>query len=50
LGKKLIEEAERITKEEFRLNKIAVISAVGTRAYFRRLGYRLENTYMVKKI
>jgi elongator complex protein 3 len=50
LGKKLVKEAEKITKKEFKLNKIAVISAVGTRGYFRRLGYRLENTYMVKKI
>jgi len=50
LGKKLIKEAEKITKEEFKLNKISVISAVGTRGYFRKLGYKLENTYMVKKI
>ncbi len=50
LGKKLIKEAEKITKKEFKLNKITVISAVGTRGYFRRLGYKLENTYMVKKI
>jgi len=50
LGKKLIKEAEKIAKKEFKLNKIAVISAVGARGYFRRLGYKLENTYMVKKI
>ncbi|MDO8424348.1 MAG: tRNA uridine(34) 5-carboxymethylaminomethyl modification radical SAM/GNAT enzyme Elp3, partial [bacterium] len=48
LGKKLIEKAEKITKEEFKLKKIAVIAAVGTRGYFRKLGYRLEDTYMVK--
>ncbi|KPJ73246.1 hypothetical protein AMJ48_02170 [Parcubacteria bacterium DG_74_1] len=50
LGKKLVKEAEKITKKDFKLNKIAVISAVGTRNYFRRLGYRLKDTYMVKKI
>lgn len=50
LGKKLIKEAEKITKNEFKLNKVAVIAAVGTRVYFRRLGYRLENTYMAKRI
>jgi len=50
LGKKLIKETEKIAKKEFKLNKIAVISAVGVRGYFRRLGYKLENTYMVKKI
>lgn len=48
LGKKLVKEAERITKKEFKLKKISVISAVGTRNYFGKLGYKLENTYMVK--
>lgn len=50
LGKKLIKEAERITKQEFKLPKIAVIAGVGTRDYYRKLGYRLEKTYMVKKL
>ncbi len=48
LGKKLIKEAEKITKKEFGLKKISVISGVGVRNYFRNMGYRLENTYMVK--
>ncbi len=50
LGKKLIKEAEKITKREFALPKVAVISGVGTREYFRKLGYRLKNTYMVKSL
>ncbi len=50
LGKKLINEAEKITKKEFKLNKIAIISGVGVRDYFRRLGYQLEDTYMTKSI
>ena len=50
LGEKLIGEAERITKEEFNLKKIAVISAVGVRGYFRKLGYKLRETYMVKSL
>ncbi len=50
LGKKLIKEAEKIIKEEFGLNKIAVISGVGVRPYFRKLGYRLKDTYMVKSL
>ena len=49
LGKKLITKAERITQKEFNLKKIAVISGVGVRNYYRKLGYRLENGYMVKK-
>lgn len=50
LGKKLIEEAEQITKKEFRLKKMAVIAGVGVRDYFRKLGYKLKDTYMVKKL
>jgi len=48
LGKKLVKETEKITKKEFKLKKISVISAIGTRNYFGKLGYKLENTYMVK--
>ena len=48
LGKKLIAEAEKITKNEFKLKKVAVISGVGVREYYRKLGYRLKDTYMVK--
>lgn len=50
LGKKLIKEAEKIAKKEFGLNKIAVISGIGAREYFRQLGYKLKDTYMVKRI
>ena len=50
LGKKLITEAERITLQEFGLKKIAVISGVGVRDYYRKLGYRLEDGYMVKSL
>jgi elongator complex protein 3 len=50
LGKKLIIEAERIAKVEFGLKKIVVISGVGVRGYYRKLGYRLRDTYMVKSI
>jgi len=50
LGKKLINEAEKIVFNEFHLKKIAVISASGTRNYYRKLGYRLKDTYMIKSI
>lgn len=49
-GKKLIKSAEKITREEFGLKKIAVISGVGARNYYRQLGYRLKNTYMMKSL
>ena len=41
-------EAERIAREEHGSTKLAVISGVGTRHYYRKLGYELEDTYMVK--
>ncbi len=50
LGRKLLEEAERITREEFSLKKIAVISGVGVRDYYRKLGYRLRDGYMLKNL
>lgn len=50
LGKKLIKEAEKIAKKNFGLNNIAVIAGVGAREYFRKLGYRLKETYMIKKL
>jgi len=43
LGKKLIKEAEKLSK-----NTIYVISGVGVREYYKKLGYNLENYYMVK--
>jgi len=49
-GKMLINEAEKITENEYSLNKIAVISGVGVRPYFRKFGYELISTYMVKKL
>ena len=51
LGLKMIEEAERIVKKEFKLNQIAVISGVGAREYYKnKLGYKLKEGYMIKKL
>lgn len=49
-GMLLMEEAERIAKEEHGSNKIAVISGVGTRNYYRKIGYELEGPYMSKSL
>lgn len=46
----LMEEAERISKEEHQSSKIAVISGVGTRNYYRKLGYELDGPYMIKSL
>ncbi len=47
-GAKLIEEAEKIAKEEFDCNKLVIISGVGVRNYFYNLGYGLEGDYVSK--
>jgi elongator complex protein 3 len=57
-----MEEAERIAREEHGSGRIAVISGesryvqllltsgVGTRDYYRRMGYWLDGPYMVKDL
>lgn len=50
LGRKLLEEAEEITKKESGLSKIAVISGPGARGYYRRFGYGLDGPCMSRKI
>lgn len=47
-GSMLMEEAERIAKEKFDAKKMLVISAIGTREYYKKLGYRKEGPYMSK--
>ncbi|MGC8881145.1 MAG: tRNA uridine(34) 5-carboxymethylaminomethyl modification radical SAM/GNAT enzyme Elp3, partial [Minisyncoccia bacterium] len=49
LGKKLMAWGEKIIKKETNYHKIAVISNIGVRNYYRKLSYHLENTYLVKK-
>jgi ELP3 family radical SAM enzyme/protein acetyltransferase len=48
-GKMLVAQAEKIAKENG-YNKIAIISGVGVRQYYEKLGYKLHNNYMIKDI
>jgi elongator complex protein 3 len=48
LGRGLLAEAERICREEYGLKKISVISAVGTRDYYRKFGYTNNGPYVTK--
>ncbi|TLX81966.1 MAG: tRNA uridine(34) 5-carboxymethylaminomethyl modification radical SAM/GNAT enzyme Elp3 [Thaumarchaeota archaeon] len=50
LGKNLMAEAEKISKEEFDAKRLLVISAVGTREYYRKLGYSHFGPYMTKEL
>uniref|UniRef100_A0A915PRU9 Elongator complex protein 3 n=1 Tax=Setaria digitata TaxID=48799 RepID=A0A915PRU9_9BILA len=47
-GQLLMEEAERIAKNEHYSKKLSVISGVGTRNYYRKMGYELDGPYMSK--
>ncbi|KAF8343883.1 uncharacterized protein EI90DRAFT_2900835 [Cantharellus anzutake] len=49
-GTLLMEEAERIARDEHGSVKLAVISGVGTRDYYRKLGYELDGPYMSKSL
>ena len=49
LGKMLMKKAEELARKEG-INKLYVISGVGVREYYKKLGYKLENGYMVKKL
>jgi len=48
LGRGLLAEAEKICREEYSLKKISVISAVGTRDYYRKFGYTNNGPYVTK--
>lgn len=49
-GTLLMEEAERIARVEHGSEKMAVISGVGVRGYYERLGYKLDGPYMSKML
>jgi len=51
LGKQLMKKAEEITKEN-NIDKLRVISGVGVREYYEKLGYKLDKkgVYMEKKL
>jgi elongator complex protein 3 len=52
IGKELMKTAEEIVGkcEDKHIKKIAIISGIGVRNYYRKLGYRLLGNYMVKKL
>ncbi|UCH58060.1 MAG: tRNA uridine(34) 5-carboxymethylaminomethyl modification radical SAM/GNAT enzyme Elp3 [Candidatus Bathyarchaeota archaeon] len=47
-GEALLAEAERIASECHGSMKLLVMSALGTKEYYRRLGYRKDGAYMSK--
>lgn len=50
-GKMLVQEVERIAKEEFGINKMLVISGLGAREYYiKKLGYKKDGFYVSRKL
>jgi elongator complex protein 3 len=49
IGKELIKLAEKISKENNK-NKMIIISGIGVRNYYKKLGYKLNGPYMSKKL
>ncbi len=47
-GKLFMENAEKISLEEFDAKKLAVISGFGARDFFKNLGYKLDGVYVSK--
>jgi len=50
LGKKLLKYAEKIAKENHKVNKMVIISGIGVRNYYRKHNYKKQGPYMVKKL
>ena len=50
LGRLLMAEAEQIAKCEFGVDALSVISAVGTRKYYEKLGYSRDGYYVTKSL
>ncbi len=49
-GKLLMENAEKITVEDYNSKKLAVISGIGARDWFYKMGYKLDGYYVSKKL
>ena len=49
-GSRLLGHAENIARAELGVKKLSVISAVGTREYYRKLGYAQDGPYVSKAI
>jgi elongator complex protein 3 len=49
LGKRLLLVAEDVARKKG-YKKLAIISGIGVREYYRKFGYQTEKTYMVKKL
>ena len=49
-GATLLNEAERVAREDYDLKKLLVISALGTKQYYMRFGYERDGVYVSKML
>jgi elongator complex protein 3 len=49
-GKRLLQEAEEIARNDFDARELKVLSGVGVREYYCKLGYSLKGNFMVKRL
>ncbi len=49
-GVHLLAEAERVAREDYDLNKLLVISALGTKQYYARFGFDRDGVYVSKNL
>lgn len=49
-GSRLLQEAERVASEQYDRKKMIVISALGTKPYYARFGYRHDGPYVSKPL
>ena len=49
-GGLLLSEGERISREDYDRKKVVVISALGTKQYYRRFGYDYDGPYVSKRL
>ncbi len=49
-GKRLLEEAEKVAFEEHGVERLFVMSALGTKEYYFKLGYARDGVYISKRL
>ncbi len=49
-GKALLQKAEEIALQEYDMRRIAVMSGIGAREYYKKFGYSLKAPYMLKSL
>ncbi|MCW1296736.1 MAG: tRNA uridine(34) 5-carboxymethylaminomethyl modification radical SAM/GNAT enzyme Elp3 [Candidatus Parvarchaeota archaeon] len=49
-GAKLLKEAEKIAKKDFNADKLLILSGIGAKVYYKKLGYGYDGVYLSKKL